>query len=998
MLCWRRLKGLRTTGAMESTNARTGVLAVVTRVMGMAAGMAAILALASPACVRADVAVIRSAAPVQEAQADDAARNAAGALRRVGVSYRILRESAFSEAGLRQFDVVVLPYNRLSEAQAETLRKFSARGGRWVAFATHPATPSPAFDELLGVRAAPSVPGFAPKALLPAPRSGIPARVPVPASTIHRPCVPADPALAAGQWEGGGALASLVRGPHGYFVNMLPGQETPHAELLLALLGEVDPSLWLEAQESIRARAVSSIQRTADRWSRLRTLPEVTRDQRARLDASVQTLRNHISPVEPLSPEIDADRAVIGSRVRVMLQAIDESERLSFRITPSRKGEVRGGYLAPSARPDWDAVMRRLREAGLNTVVLQVGRGGSVIYPGAPLPQDAWAKGNADELKAAIEAGRRHSLSIHAARLMFDVSTAAADQTQRLRADDRLVRDLEGKQGTVLSPADPRNQEQEVQVLLDLARRYDLDGIHLEGLQYPGQPHGDWDYGPVSRREFEKAVRKPVEHWPDDVLSGPRQAEFNDWQRDVLNRLAQRLFVELKKARPGLTLSAAVARDHRRARALLKQDWPTWVSRGWLDMVVTRDSGADGSRFLGDLDAQVAAAAGRTVLVPYLGVAPVGEADTLLRQVEAAREAGADGFLVSSAGPGADAMLVALRAGATAEGTWPAFQAPGTGWTVRGGVERRDLPIAFTYGDKGDLQVRIVRDETARSGVKSITGLLRLEDLSGRFVTALDTVNGWVERRVAFEVPAGRFRPVLRGVIGFQDGTVRPFVVRGPVCEGLSSEEIASLQSQESPPTAMGSGRRVGVFRSGASGDRLIQTLRGRQGVAPVSLYRLLATHLAVTETLILPGDTDLEDLTPTVAQALRQWVIGGGTMILLGDAAGASWYPRLFPEAGRTTLAGSGDELVAARQLGAFIPSRVLSISGRERTGIAPGQGAEVLLREAGEGGAAVAVRGKVGKGVVVLSGLALGKDGQELTEDERELLLALISGEGVP
>ena len=55
----------------------------------------------------------------------------------------------------------------------------------------------------------------------------------------------------------------------------------------------------------------------------------------------------------------------------------------------------------------------------------------------------------------------------------------------------------------------------------EMAEKYDIDGIQFDYIRYPDAPSYDFDYGSVSRHEFERKLGRPVQSWPADVLSGP---------------------------------------------------------------------------------------------------------------------------------------------------------------------------------------------------------------------------------------------------------------------------------------------------------------------------------------------------------------------------------------------------------------------------------------------------------------------------------------------
>ena len=211
--------------------------------------------------------------------------------------------------------------------------------------------------------------------------------------------------------------------------------------------------------------------------------------------------------------------------------------------------------------------------------------------------------------------------------------------------------------------------------------------------------------------------------------------------------------------------------------------------------------------------------------------------------------------------------------------------------------------------------------------------------------------------------------------MSFRDGSVRPFVVRGPLCDGLGGDELlALLRDEEGPPIPPGGGRRIGVFARGVGARPILSLFSSISNATAMPVYRFQPSHLGVVEALVVSRAADPEDLSPEAVQALRGWVAEGGTLLLTHDAVGARWHPRMFPEVGVGGALNEERALVLARDVGVLKAGSALEHASTAHVRIVPAQGAEILLRETGEKGAPVAVSGAVGKGRVILYGAAPG------------------------
>ncbi|MDH7568818.1 MAG: family 10 glycosylhydrolase, partial [Armatimonadota bacterium] len=343
-------------------------------------------------------------------------------------------------------------------------------------------------------------------------------------------------------------------------------------------------------------------------------------------------------------------------------------DRLESAVTPAPKGEMRGFWIHTYGPTNWEAVMSRAKAGGLNAAFVRVGRGGNTLYPNGLLPVDPWAReAGGDELQRAIEAARRHGLKFHAWRVMYHLGSAPEAYRRQLAAEDRLVRDPAGRQFPWANPGDPRNQDLEYRVAMDLVSRYRVDGLHLDYVRYPDDPHYDFDYGPVSRAEFERATKRKVERWPEDVRSGGLADVYEEWQRDNISRLVQRIYAGVKREKPGVQVSAAVWRNYPTCVRSVRQDWPRWVRAGWLDFVVPMNyvlSAADQGdavrrqrEYMGDARPLMAGIGNWQLQTPL----------QTLEQIRAARAAGAKGFILFSYNdPDIVDLLEVLGAGACA--------------------------------------------------------------------------------------------------------------------------------------------------------------------------------------------------------------------------------------------------------------------------------------------------------------------------------------------
>ena len=208
--------------------------------------------------------------------------------------------------------------------------------------------------------------------------------------------------------------------------------------------------------------------------------------------------------------------------------------------------------------------------------------------------------------------------------------------------------DLSGNTLRILCPSDPRNRKYELDAILEAAE-YDIDGIHLDYIRYNG---GNVCFCPGCRQRFGEQSGEPVANWPEDVApGGPRAEAFAAFKREQITGFVREVRQALKQKKPNLKLSAAVWEPAPSALRV-SQDWPSWVEEGLLDFICPMLYTEDMAYFRSALGEIMDFVAGRVQVCPGMkaSMRPRPESqnplDILVDQITAARELGAQGFVL----------------------------------------------------------------------------------------------------------------------------------------------------------------------------------------------------------------------------------------------------------------------------------------------------------------------------------------------------------------
>jgi uncharacterized lipoprotein YddW (UPF0748 family) len=213
---------------------------------------------------------------------------------------------------------------------------------------------------------------------------------------------------------------------------------------------------------------------------------------------------------------------------------------------------------------------------------------------------------------------------------------------------------LETVEGLYTSPIEPAAAAYVAAVVADLARRYDVDGVHLDYARFPTP---QFDYSRFAIAEF-RAELRPRLSAParaemdaaesDDLFAYPDRfpAEWKAFRRARMTALVAGVRQALRTARPSAVLSAAVAPDAQDAANERMQDWRGWLAAGLVDAVAPMAYTQEPARFAD----QIAAAreiAGTRPVWAGIGAYRLSPAQTV-ENIQAARRLGAAGFVLFS--------------------------------------------------------------------------------------------------------------------------------------------------------------------------------------------------------------------------------------------------------------------------------------------------------------------------------------------------------------
>jgi uncharacterized lipoprotein YddW (UPF0748 family) len=227
---------------------------------------------------------------------------------------------------------------------------------------------------------------------------------------------------------------------------------------------------------------------------------------------------------------------------------------------PAPLREFRGAWIATVRGIDWPseqgsstekqqeelrAVIEKAGALGINALLFQVRPAGDAVYRSEIEPWSPWMTGQMDlapspawdPLEFAIKEAHARGIELHAWFNPF----RALSSTRFGPAGKHLMMQhpewcMHYGEDTWMDPGEPGVRARTKDVIMDVLRRYDVDGIHMDDYFYPY---------PIKRGRAEL-------EFPDDrtwtaYQKGGGKLERREWRRENVNSLVQDLYESIKK-------------------------------------------------------------------------------------------------------------------------------------------------------------------------------------------------------------------------------------------------------------------------------------------------------------------------------------------------------------------------------------------------------------------------------------------------------------------
>ncbi len=251
--------------------------------------------------------------------------------------------------------------------------------------------------------------------------------------------------------------------------------------------------------------------------------------------------------------------------------------------------------------------------ANMNAVLWQVRQGGTAYYKSSYEPWGYYAGyryPGYDPLAYAIREAHKRGLEVHAWFNTFDASSTH-DGAPSHEHPEWVCRDRDGHPMTShrsLSPGLPEVRAYLVKVAMEIVRKYDIDGLHLDYVRWNEYTNGLQSQrfakmfpenrmldGMITEAQIEELNSNQagrylydVEHpYSAGVPSG--FASWEDWWRWSVTEFVRTLHDSIQAVKPWVRLSAAVLGKYNwsgwQAYGTVYQDAALWFNKGYVDQL-----------------------------------------------------------------------------------------------------------------------------------------------------------------------------------------------------------------------------------------------------------------------------------------------------------------------------------------------------------------------------------------------------------------------------
>lgn len=285
--------------------------------------------------------------------------------------------------------------------------------------------------------------------------------------------------------------------------------------------------------------------------------------------------------------------------------------------------EFRAAWVATVANIDWPskrdlttaqqqaeiiAILDRAKSLNMNAIILQVRTTADALYASPIEPWSEFLTGTQgkapepfyDPLEVWVREAHARGIELHA---WFNPYRARHTQSRSSNAANHIANTkpeaVKSYGGFLwMDPGEPAASQQTLDVILDVVRRYDIDGVHIDDYFYPYPVPVPGTEAPAPSPDDTPQPRAELP-FPDDpawqrYVAGGGKLARADWRRQNVNDLVEKIYAGIKREKPHVKFGISpfgLGKPDKRPSGIagfsqydkLYADAELWLNRGWLD-------------------------------------------------------------------------------------------------------------------------------------------------------------------------------------------------------------------------------------------------------------------------------------------------------------------------------------------------------------------------------------------------------------------------------
>jgi uncharacterized lipoprotein YddW (UPF0748 family) len=156
-----------------------------------------------------------------------------------------------------------------------------------------------------------------------------------------------------------------------------------------------------------------------------------------------------------------------------------------------------------------------------------------------------------------------------------------------------------------INPANPEVKDYLTKVFVEVAKNYDIDGIHYDYVRYPHDLKGwDYSYDPVSLNRFKEKTGKTPDEAPE---------EWTEFRTDCVTECVRQFYSAIKDVKPDILISGAVMANPI-AKKTKHQATIDWIKEGILDQAVLMNYTTEEEQYRKNISVFVEECTGRKIV------------------------------------------------------------------------------------------------------------------------------------------------------------------------------------------------------------------------------------------------------------------------------------------------------------------------------------------------------------------------------------------------